>query len=269
MHAHGHRVTTAIVIALTLAGCSTRPREDAGSAQTLRETPTADRWHPATWLEPGAEGPRDRGHGVIHHADGSRGVVTGERADTTWLHSAPDSTSPLAGVFITNAESPEWLRTMEIRAPDSLVAEQVEFDYEEYGIPYDSIDASGMWHRLILGYTSSGERRHGWLAFGGAVLERQRWIDILPQMPLFFVDSASGSFHLQPGGSAVAVPPAVAAGDFDMTSVELRWPWLRMKVEYPGRMCDDPPTDRQVAYYWIRALDERGRPRAFYYTRGC
>lgn len=43
---------------------------------------------------------------------------------------------------------------------------------------------------------------------------------------------------------------------------------MRVRPVAPSDYCDDPEQPR-TAELWVRYLDHTGRPRVWYYTRGC
>ena len=225
-------------------------------------------WHVAS-SEENDSTPSDLGHGVVYVVQRYDTISPYPQVDTILFRAQPDSGSAVVGAVVTNVRAAGWSQFADVWAPEQLTDNRVEFAYEESGIPFDSIDATGSWHRAILGFTRDGAPWLGWVALGDSVLERVTWKDKLLDNVVYFRDFYTGAFHAEPGGPVVTTPMALADSGFDVTSVEARWPWLRVKVEHPGDMCNGPPEDRRTDYYWIRALDDRGRPLIFFPTRGC
>ena len=213
--------------------------------------------------------PSDLGHGVVYVVQRHDTVTPYPRVDTLWFRAAPDSGSAVVGAVVTNLRAAGWARYADVWAPEPLTGNWVEFEYDESGIPFDSVDAGGSWHRTILGFARDGSPWLGWAALGDSVLARVTWKEKLVDNSIYFRDFHAGSFHAQPDGPVVTTPMALADSGFDVTSGEARWPWLRVKVEHPGDVCNGAPENRRADYYWVRALDDRGRPLVFFPTRGC
>lgn len=225
-------------------------------------------WHVAT-AEEADSAPSDLGHGAVYVPQRYDTITPYPRVDTIWFRAAPDAGSSVVGAVVTNVRAEGWPRFADVWAPVPLSGNWVEFEYEESGIPFDSVDAGGSWHRTILGFTRDGAPWHGWAALGDSALLRVTWKERLVDNVIYFRDFYAGAFHAEPDGPVVTTPMALADSGFDVTSVEARWPWLRVKVEHPGLMCDGAPENRRTDYYWVRALDDRGRPLVFFPTRGC
>lgn len=232
--------------------------------------PPVPGWHPARWNEWGDDGPRDRGQGVLFR-NPDPGARAGQPCEeVTRLHAAPDSSSEVVGAFGTTFIVPGWSLRPEVWARQPLAVNLVEFAYEQAGLAYDSVDATGRWRRAIVGFDEDGEPHMGWAFVDGTSLRAVDWRELLLDAPLYFIDVARATLHASPGGPVVSTPHAIEDARFDMTAVEARWPWLRVKVEHPGETCaGNVPATRRTDYYWIRAIDVRGRPAVFYYTRGC
>ena len=210
----------------------------------------------------------DMGIGIIELAMDMEGRRV-PRADTLRFHVAPDSTSPLAGAWILALPGGGAWRYA-TWAPERLTPNDLEFGYEENGIPFDSADATGRWRRGILGFTERGERWYGWARLRDSLVRAVTWREHFIGMPLYFRDGERGDFHASPSGPVVTTVRILSDSGFDMEGIELRGEWMKVKVEHPGQMCDgNASSTRRTDHYWIRAFDRRGRPRVFYHTRGC
>ena len=248
---------------------ASHPVADASPSDTVAMPGPPSGWHVAARAgEASPTDSADMGIGVIELAmDVERGPVP--RADTLWFHAAPDSTSPRTGAWILALPGGGAWRYA-IWAPERLTPNDLEFGYEENGIPFDSADATGRWRRGILGFTARGQRWYGWAQLRDSLVRTVTWREHFIGMPLHFRDADHGEFHESPNGPVVATARVLADSGFDMEGVELRGEWMRVKVEHPGQMCDgNVSSTRRAEHYWIRAFDRRGRPRVYYPTRGC
>jgi hypothetical protein len=112
----------------------------------------------------------------------------------------------------------------------------------------------------------------GWVRNDTTQVSHFLWSDRLSESPLFFLDPDSIAFHASPEGPTVALE-LVPADDLDrfdyiMHALETRGAWMKAEVVSPSDYCFDPPAPRRDTV-WIRYLDGGGRPRVWYFTRGC
>lgn len=98
---------------------------------------------------------------------------------------------------------------------------------------------------------------------------------------LFFLAPAEGlALYDSPGGERVRLEPAPvddprggspgnSVPDHRLEPLEVAGRWMKVRVVMPDYSCQpaEGPTSERTA--WIEYLDERGRPRVWYYTRGC
>jgi len=226
-------------------------------------------WHVAQDTSEGRRpSPLDMGIGVIELVMDTRDRPV-PRVDTLLFRTAPDTGAARAGAWLLALrDGGSW--SYEMWAPERLVVNDLEFGYEERGVPFDSVDASGRWHRAILGFGPRGEPWHGWAEVKDSLVRTFTWREKFIEMPLYFLEFEKGDFHASPAGPVVTTARVLADSGFDMEGVEARGEWMKVKVEHPGATCDLPEgLTRRTDYYWIRAFDARGRPRVFYPTRGC
>lgn len=211
--------------------------------------------------------PSDLGHGVVFPRPRNDGTLP--LADTILFHAAPYVAAKTVGALVTRVIDSTGSSSRQIWAPERLTPNLVEFTYEEDGVPFDSVDRSRRWRRAILGFTTDRTPFTGWVLVTSAVGDTT-WRTMFHETTLRFLTEGA-AFHEAPSGRVVATATALAArGGFDMTSVELRGGWMRMKVEHPGMACNlDVSTKRTTDYWWVRAFDARGRPLVFVFPRGC
>jgi hypothetical protein len=88
-------------------------------------------------------------------------------------------------------------------------------------------------------------------------------------MPLFWLEGEAPALAETPGGAVTPFPvPVGPDDDYIMWAEEARGEWLRVRVVSPADYCAEPGSPG-VWRGWIRYLREDGRPRVWYYTRGC
>lgn len=256
------------------AGCApeTEPPPDAPPADTARvslgrgATP-----YPASAADPAsAEEVRDIGVGVLHF--GARADSIGAaREDTVAIRNAPSDQAAIVARWIHRygAEG-VWEYRLET-AEEGLLRNDIEWSYEENGLPVDTIAANGSWARVVYAADGSGDTRLGWARLSER-MRLERWPDVLSQQNLFFRHPDSLAFFDAPDGAAV--PLEITTGDtrdgldYAIQPLRIVDEWMQVVVTTPSDYCVDPP-DPQSDTTWIRFLDDRGRPRVWYYTRGC
>lgn len=228
-------------------------------------------WLVVDTLPGDTKAPVDRGHGIVLYKLGSKPDRKYPLIDTVLFRATPDTGAAVVGALVVTMPTATGAFFQEVWAPVQLTSNAVEYEIEMTGTPYDSIDVTGRWHRAILGFReSSGQPWFGWTSLADPVLTRQTWKERLMNNDVYFIDFYSGTFHASPNGPVVTTERALADSGFDVRSVEARWPWLRVRVDHPGRNCDGKEMpNRRADYYWVRAFDERGRPRVFFPTSGC
>jgi hypothetical protein len=221
--------------------------------------------------DPDARFGGDLGIGVFHfswHEDRPRDAS----ADTIRVRRDPSSSAPILARFIYTfgaVTSPEttWAWAVE-STEDSLVTNEVEFDYEEDGLPIDSI--AGDWLRVIYAVNEAGEPRAGWTQRRQDTGVRL-WRDFLQERNLFFLDDQKAAFYSSPSGTPVRLQLTDGANglpDYTMHPEEVVGPWMRVRVVTPSDYCFDPVQPKRDTV-WIRFLDARQRPTVFYHSRGC
>jgi hypothetical protein len=210
----------------------------------------------------------DPGIGLVHFATEGATPPGVLRLD---LREAPDERGALVGRFeLDMADGSQWTYRVLTRET-GLRANLLEFGYEEWGIPLDSL--SGEWARLILARGSDGHYRRGWARLGsGAGL--LLWREWLQERAQFF--ASRPELRDEPGGSDVAFPltPTEDAWpsqwDHHLEPDSIRGEWVRVRVVTPSDACGiEPELPVRDTVGWIRTVDDRGRPLVWYYARGC
>ena len=284
------RVLAPTTLMFFLAGCAgpgrfpqdtTRAPETSGTTSGVTGSPgdTAfpkpfPGWHVARTRyertgETGLEERRDIGHGVLIARRGDEPYYP-TAPDTQLYRAAPDRGAPPVAALVWRWWQPAGWWQKQVWAPEPLTPNLIEYAYEENAIPFDSVDATGRWRRGILGFTEAGRPWTGWLELT-PTLRDTTWRALLLDMPLTVEDDDDVWFHDAPDGERVIHTKTLAQrGGFDVTAVEVRGDWIKVKVEHPGESCaGDLPKDRKTDEWWIRGFESNGRPRVFFFTRGC
>lgn len=226
-------------------------------------------WQAALPMEGEMTSPTDLGHGVLYAGRSFYESASVPRADTIYFRASPDTSSAVVGAIVLAMETSGSLVSQAVWAPEALTGNNVEISAEDVGTPFDSVDSSGRWHRAILGFTSLEQPWYGWTILGDSVLRRMVWKEKFAETVIRFLDG-DATFHSAPDGPVVTTLRALQENGVDVSGEEVRGQWLRVKVEHPGEMCEgDLPANRRADHYWVRAFDAYGRPRVFFYTRGC
>jgi hypothetical protein len=207
----------------------------------------------------------DRGIGILHFA-----VPAGSApADTMLLRAAPSSRATVVGVFLYEDVRRGNAWRYGVAATRRLTPNVLEYAYEESGLPLDSLVADARWGRAILGFDEAGMPYGGWVRLDSTRVRYLLWSKVLAGNGIFFLPEVSPQFFDAPEGRPASLK-LEAHSNYIMHPLKVRGPWLRVRVAQPADMCRGPE-DGQVTntIAWIRYLTPRGRPRVWYYTRGC
>jgi hypothetical protein len=222
------------------------------------------RWVPHT---PGAH--LDYGIGITFFATGPGSLTV--PADTALVHARADRRAPVTGAFLYKETMRGRAYEYAVSARRRLEPNVLEFEYEEAGIPLDSLNADTSWARVILGFDASGAPHRGWVRLDSTHLKHKLWTTELPGRSLFFVDGSTRQLLHAPNGRPIAPPlDSVAAADYILHPLETKGSWMRVRLAVPADICvgpDEPAPTSSVG--WIRYLDPKGRPLVWYYSRGC
>jgi hypothetical protein len=148
----------------------------------------------------------------------------------------------------------------------------IEFDYEIPGWAILGFTGDSSWARVSLAPLDTAGPT-GWVALGDSV-QALLWSRTLPTNPLFFLRPSDIAFYDAPTEAARTMRALVRrAGseelDYIMMPLEARGDWLRVVLQTPSTYCAFPEPEVKPDTLWIRYLRADGRPRVFYYTRGC
>jgi hypothetical protein len=215
----------------------------------------------------------DHGVGIISFE--SFAELEPPAADTLVIYRSASVHSPVVARFLLLVPEPfVWGYALEAEE-DGIQSNALEFDYEELGLPVDSMGAGGDWLRVVYGMGSEATPRRGWVWLGGGGAKYQLWVDVLRERPLFFAASANIEFWDRPAGERVlfdleeAETESAPSFDYRMEPLEVEGAWMKVRVETPDDMCEPSLVQIREFTTWIQFLDQRGRPRLWYYPRGC
>jgi hypothetical protein len=203
---------------------------------------------------------KDYGVGVVRYAAMERY----EAVDV--VRAAPSSSSDTVAVLRRDTLCFQGREC--VRSYDRMV----EFAYEIPGWAILSVTEDSSWARVTLApFDSAGPT--GWVALGDSV-QALLWSRELPEHPLFFLPPDDPAFYDAPEEAARTRRTLARDGnserlDYIMTPLEVRGEWMRVVLLTPSPMCVFPEPEVTPDTLWIRYLGADGRPRVFYYTRGC
>jgi len=218
-----------------------------------------------TWSTSMDTGRVDRGTGIVHFA-----VPTGSApADTILLRATPSLRAKVVGAFLYDEVQRGDAWRYGVLAPRRLAPNVVEYGYEESGVPLDSLIAQEGWGRVILGFDDGGMPYRGWVQIDPARVRYLLWSKVLAGNRIFFLPDIPPRFFDAPEGRPVSLTLG-AQSDYIMHPLEAQGSWLRVRVAQPSDMCGGPDEGQvRNTVAWIQYLTPRGRPRVWYYSRGC
>lgn len=272
-----------LTASLSALGCGRRdpaPRAAQSTPTTVAAAPAAAsrpelaplEWAPSKdQLADSLFGPRadssDLGVGLVAlRIHGGAGDSLSPYTDTLHFRAAPRADAPVVAALVLGVTDPAMWR-YEMLGPRGTRINVREYAYEESGVPVDSI--AGRWARAVVGWDTAGARVLGWAdASDTTRVELVRWADYLRERVWYFLD---------PKGARVYASLADTAGPgdalpegYDIEALETRGRWMRMRLLWPYDKCEGQDstkaTRREV---WAEYLDQRGRPKVFYPSRGC
>ncbi len=158
--------------------------------------------------------------------------------------------------------------------------QMVEISYSEIGFPVLTFTRDSQWVKVSLDCHDLRNRSTGWIPKQTPGLKVQSWMEVLSNHGAFFFMKPEWiSFYARPEKSTQVHPKLIRRGSlpsYQLYRKEIRGRWMQVELETPSSFCKTEedvlreygvkPTKQVV---WIQFLDERNRPRIFYFTRGC
>ncbi|HXI20846.1 MAG TPA: hypothetical protein VNH46_07160 [Gemmatimonadales bacterium] len=208
--------------------------------------------------------PVDRGRGVVGFSLKPQPAGT---VDSLAVRRLPTPGAPIIAYFLqqTLPESSPYVLT----GLPGLTPNLVEFGYEILGLPLDSLTPDSGWARVIYAFDAGRRPQWGWIALDTAAARVVLWTGFLPTQDLYLADSVPWTFVDQPGGTPLPFAEPADPNDYVLHPVAARGDWLQVRVVVPGDTCQDPQPGARTLVGWVRYLDASGRPRVWFYPRGC
>jgi hypothetical protein len=149
----------------------------------------------------------------------------------------------------------------------------IEFDYEVPGWAILGFSTDSTWVQVTLSPSDSAGPV-GWVALRGDSVKPLLWSRILPGKRVFFLRPDDIAFYTAPIDTTRVSKELVRHPNSDqlnyiMSPLEARGNWLRVVLQTPSPMCEWPEPKVVTDTLWIHYLTSAGRPKVFYYTRGC
>ena len=208
--------------------------------------------------------PRDRGAGVLFFLE--HGAYSSNfRTDSMAIFKQPFDSSDRVATFIQEIQA-QGYRYYVPELPVNGYANAIEYGYEVVGLPFDSVNATQQWFRVIYGMMEPEAKLIGWVKLTPPKNDKLFWADVLLTRSLFFSPRPdTAEFFDSPGGNRVFF---ALERSYIMHPLQRDSLWLQVLVVTPSDMCDDPENPA-TGTFWIRYINSDGRPLVFYYSRGC
>lgn len=259
-----------VCLGLLIGGCDTGDRVgEPGRTEPVTEDVVAAPVPSEGWIElPRGGRPeetslrRERGVGVAHLVVDRYGREDPD--DTLVVRDRPQPASAPVALLVRDTTS-----TFHLFVRDStLRGAALEFGYEDVGLPGVEPPRSDGWTPILYAVDPAGTPRTGWVRIEGREVAWLSWTERLTTIPLFSIlPPDSVVFRVAPG-SVERSRVQLDDDDYILYPLETDGEWLRVEVVRPSEYCAEPAgVTRDTA--WVRMLDDRGRPRVWYHTRGC
>lgn len=152
----------------------------------------------------------------------------------------------------------------------------IEYTYEIGSWAILGFDSDSSWARVSLDPFGVDSVSQGWVPMSSAGNRPILWSELLPTKWLFFLWPDSAQFYDDPSPDsprAIELTPRSGPRKYDYSLIPLRVEgrWMEVEVASPSptvcRSGEPPEVRRDTA--WIPYLSLEGRPRTFFFTRGC
>jgi hypothetical protein len=265
-----------VSLAVALWAASACDVEERVAADAPRSAPPAI----VVTLHPTTPGPRHRevlpdwdiGVGFFRIPPAPDGPPGTAATDTFPILAEPRSGAPL----VARAFHREGQLEIEAARP-GLVSGALEVGYDETALPLLETGDGGPWLRVSYGFDSDGAAATGWVDGTDSAVETVTWANWLANGAFFFLEADGIAFYEEPEGAVLTLPLEPGQGtqrfDYTLYNIRTQGAWMEVRVASPSDYCVDAPSGESGVASgtnaWIRFLDEEGRPRIWYHTRGC
>jgi hypothetical protein len=208
---------------------------------------------------------RERGVGVVSLDPGPG--LAGRVADTLVARVRPDSTSAVLARLVLDTTG---VFTFEARDGLLKTPGALDFGYEEIGLAILEHGADG-WERVLLGAGADGGVVSGWARARRGVVGVTAWQDFIPGQALFFA-LPPDSIHFYDAADGAETSFGVRPDDYILWPLGVRGDWMRVRAVTPSDYCATPGPGAAAVRQdtlWIRWRNAEGRPRVWFFTRGC
>lgn len=227
----------------------------------------------------------DVGTGFLRIRPSPDGPPGAAPADTVAIRSGPrPDATPVGRAFHRD------YRSMVEATEEDLRDGALEVGYEERVLPVVGTTPDGRWLHVSFAFDAEGEPRTGWVDGDDPLLDHHGWEAWLgARGSLFFIEPDSIAFFTARDGDRSQLPLEPGTGtlgyDYILYPVsadgaeragrertEDGGPWMEVRVVSPSDYCAARDTGTELPVdtrAWIRALTDGGRPRVWYFTRGC
>jgi hypothetical protein len=203
----------------------------------------------------------DRGIGVIFFLQ-SAPTLDNPKGDSVLIYSKPNGRSSVVDRFIFDPKD-RYRQFINTRFQSKG---SIEFDNETFGLPVRSSLARG-WFEVIY----DKNKQPGFVKISKSILKYLTWRELLPKKFLFFQSVSDIQFFDSPNGKRQEFELAQLEHqkyDYIMKPITTEGNWMKVEIVTPSDNCHFPEIIVK-AIFWIKYLDDNGRPLVWYFTRGC
>ena len=222
--------------------------------------------------------PRDLGLGLlVLSAELSGAIHEGQSAsDSVILRQAPSDTAPIAAEYAVRSMMSGGVRYT-CRGFTRVASGALRHRMNLYasgvgslaGLPVDSVAADPDWVRVAYAIDSTFIVHHAWIDTRGRA-QHVPWLRLFSRAGdstmIFFRDAATHAspgtaFRVSPDGRAapVRLPRGPGAWSMYLDRVDGEWGEVRLEI---GDACGEGEVREVPGRFWVRLVDERGRPLA-------
>lgn len=202
----------------------------------------------------------DKGIGIVFFLQ-SAPTLDNPKGDSVMIYSGPNLRSGFIDKFIFNPED----RFKQLISTKYQSSGSIEFDNETFGLPVCSTRAR--WYEVIY----DKNKQPGFVKTSKSKLKYLTWKELLPQKFLFFQSVSDIQFFDKPNGKRQEFELALSENqkyDYIMKPIKTKGNWMKVEIVTPSNNCHFPEIIIK-GIFWVKYLDDNGRPLVWYFTRGC